>query len=187
MDTIFATLACCLLAPSLAVAQTEKGGNFSLTFTQTVTNPGLNLTHIIATATSSNSTVHATVQIKNLTDDTAFTSTTADNETFTTTATTESTNHPETSQSTTIMTPPTNSTSLTTTTPGTQTPTFSALTTPEIQTTVGYISTPDTALITTANSSSTVSTTSDSTYRTTQGKHQVDFYYRLDCSLYVFI
>ncbi|KAM7402458.1 hypothetical protein PAMP_017700 [Pampus punctatissimus] len=164
MDTIFATLACFLLVFSFAVVQTEKG-NFSSNITPTITTPALNVTHITTMVTSSNSTVHATV-IQNLTDDTAFTRTSPDNETFTTTTTvtTESTNH--TSQSTTIVTPLTSSTSLTTTAPATQTPTFTALT---IKTTEGYTSTSDTALITTANSSSTVNTTTDSQYRTTQG------------------
>ncbi|KAM7423019.1 hypothetical protein PAMA_010856 [Pampus argenteus] len=167
MDTVFATLACFHLVFSFAVVQTEER-NSSSNITPTITTPALNVTHITTMVTSSNSTVHATV-IQNLTDDTAFTRTSPDNETFntTTTVTTESIIH--TSQSTTIMTPLTSSTSVKTTAPATQTPTFTALTTAAIKTTEGYISTPDTELITTANSSSTVNTTSDSQYKTTQG------------------
>ncbi|XP_049435030.1 sialomucin core protein 24-like isoform X1 [Epinephelus fuscoguttatus] len=161
MATIFATLACYLLALSFVAAQTN------LTVTPTLTTTGLNLTHTMVT--SSNSTVHVTV-ISNVTENTTpLTNTTQDNGTFTTTtaAATASTSHLQTSQPTTIMTPLTNSTSQMTTTAGT--PTSTALTVPTIQTTAGYISTPDTTVITTANSSHTVNTTSDSTYKTTEG------------------
>ncbi|XP_040890746.1 sialomucin core protein 24-like [Toxotes jaculatrix] len=159
MDTSFPTLACCLLAISFAVAKTEKGN-----LTQTTTTPGLNVTHTTAFVTSSNSTVHVTF-ISNGTDDTtSFTSTTWDNETVN-----KTTSHFQTFQSTTISTPLTNITSLTTITPGTHTPTFTTLTTPEIQTTEGYTSTPETTVITTANLSHTVNTTSGSVDRITQG------------------
>ncbi|XP_045932251.1 sialomucin core protein 24-like isoform X2 [Micropterus dolomieu] len=166
MDTIFATLACYLMALSIAVAQTE---NRNLTTTPTITNPDFNLTHTTTVVTPSNSTAHVTV-ISNLTESTtAFTSTTRQNETFseTTATTTESTSHFQTSQSTTIMTSLTNSTSVMTTT-GTPTSTFTARTTPAKQTTEGYISTPVTTVIT-SNSSHTVNTTADIMDRTTQG------------------
>lgn len=169
MDTILPTLACYLLAISSAVAQTENG---KLTTTTTITTSDLNLTHTTALVTPTDSTVHETVT--NLTDNTSpSTSMTQHSATFTTTvATTESKSPLQTSQSTTIMTPLTDSTSLTSTTPGTHTPTFTAMTTPAMQTTGGYISTPDTTVITTANSSHTVNTTSVSPDGTTQGKHQ---------------
>lgn len=164
MDTILPTLACYLLAISSAVAQTENG---KLTTTTTITTSDLNLTHTTALVTPTDSTVHETVT--NLTDNTSpSTSMTQHSATFTTTvATTESKSPLQTSQSTTIMTPLTDSTSLTSTTPGTHTPTFTAMTTPAMQTT-GYISTPDTTVITTANSSHTVNTTSVSPDGTTQ-------------------
>lgn len=167
MDTTFATLACCLLALSFGVAQTDKE---NLTTTPTIINPDLNLTHTTTPATPSNSTAQVTV-ISNLTENmTPFTSTPRDNKTFTetTAATAESTRHLQTSQSTTITTPLTNSTSMTTTTPGTQTSMFTALTTPATQTTAGDLSTPDTTEITTTNSSHTANTTSDSLDRTTK-------------------
>ncbi|XP_056241858.1 sialomucin core protein 24-like [Seriola aureovittata] len=159
MDTIFATVACCLLAVSFAEAHAEK-----MNLTITPTTPGLNLNHTTTLVTSSNTTVHATV-ISNISEDTtSFTSTTWDNETFN-----ETTSHPQTYQSTTILNPLTNSSLLTTTTPGTHTSSFTAVTMPVIQSTAGYISTPDTSVITTANSSNTVNTTSDSVDRITQG------------------
>ncbi|XP_059185588.1 sialomucin core protein 24-like [Centropristis striata] len=160
MDTSFATLACCLLAISYAVAQTEKD---HLTIPSTITTPGLNQTHTSTTSSDFTATPNQTEST------TPFTSTTQNNETFTTTtvATTESTSQLQTSQSTTIMTPLTNSTSLTTKTAST--PTFTAMTTSTRQTTVGPRSTPHTTVISTANSSHTVNTTSDSMYGTTQG------------------
>ncbi|XP_035517037.1 putative GPI-anchored protein pfl2 [Morone saxatilis] len=166
MDT-FATLACCLLALSFAVAQTENGS--LTTIAPTISTPDVNLTH--TTTMASNSTVPVTVISNSTENATPFTNTTHNNETFTktTAATTESTSHLQTSQPTTIMTPLTNSTSLTKTTPGNHTPTFNAPTTPAMQTTEANISTPDTTVITTANLSSTVYTTSDSLNRTTQG------------------
>ncbi|XP_022597886.1 flocculation protein FLO9-like [Seriola dumerili] len=161
MDTIFATVACCLLAVSFAEAHTEK---MNLTIMPTTTTPGLNLNHTSTLVTSSNTTVHATV-ISNISEDTtSFTSTTWDNGTFN-----ETTSHPQTSQSTTVLNPLTRSSLLTTTTPGTHTSSFTAVTMPVIQSTAGYISTPDTSVITTANSSNTVNTTSDSVDRITQG------------------
>lgn len=182
MDTIFATLACCLLALLCVVAQTGKGNLIIPTIANIDLSSPTNMTHVTETATPPNSTVHVTV-ISNLTDNTTpFPSTTRNNETFATTtlATTESTSPLQTSQSTAIMTPLTNSTSPTTEKPGTHTPTFTAITTPAMDTTVGYISTSDTAVIT-ANSSSTVNTTSHSLDRATQGKQQVS------CFIYDFI
>uniref|UniRef100_A0A8C4I6K6 Uncharacterized protein n=1 Tax=Dicentrarchus labrax TaxID=13489 RepID=A0A8C4I6K6_DICLA len=169
MDT-FATLACCLLALSFAVAQTENGS--LTTITPTISTPDVNLTH--TTTMASNSTVPVTVTSNSTDDTTPFTNKTHNNETFTktTAATTESTSHLQTSQPTTIMTPLTNSTSLTKTTPGNHTPTFTAPTTPAMQTTEANTSTPDTTVITTANLSHTVYTTSDSPDRSTQGKHR---------------
>lgn len=193
MDTIVATLACVLLAPSFVVAQTEKG-NMSLALTPTITTPDSNLTYTTTTATSSNSTVLTTVT-GNLTDhDTAFTSISSDNDTFTTSAPPESTKHRETSQPMTVMTPVINSTSLITTN-GTQMSTFTVQTMPATKTTTGYISTSDqseTSETTNADSSSTVNTTADSTYKTSQGKQQapcfsVQFYYIFDCLLYGYI
>lgn len=164
MDTVFATLACCLLALSFVVAQTDKGN-----LTTTTSSLDLNVTKPTATATLPNSTVHVTAN-SNLTENTTpFTSTTRDNETLTksTAATTGSTSLPQTPQLTTIMTPQTNSTSMISTTPDPHTPTLSGLTTQAMQTT-GYTSTADTTVITTANSSHTVNTTSDPMDRTTQ-------------------
>uniref|UniRef100_A0A3B4VH95 Flocculation protein FLO9-like n=1 Tax=Seriola dumerili TaxID=41447 RepID=A0A3B4VH95_SERDU len=132
MDTIFATVACCLLAVSFAEAHTEK---MNLTIMPTTTTPGLNLNHTSTLVTSSNTTVHATV-ISNISEDTtSFTSTTWDNGTFN-----ETTSHPQTSQSTTVLNPLTRSSLLTTTTPGTHTSSFTAVTMPVIQSTAGYIS-----------------------------------------------
>lgn len=161
MDNIFPTLACCLLAISFAMVQTESGN-----LTLPTTTPGLNMTTFV---TSSNSTVNATVFSKVTENTTLFTSTTWDNKTFNETTSSTTT---QTSQSTTIMTPLTNSTSLMTTTPGTHTPAFTAPT-PAIQTTTGYKSTPDTTVITSAYSPDTVNTISDSEEKTTEGKHQV--------------
>lgn len=165
MDTIFATLACYLLALSCVVAQMEKRN----LITPKIANLDL-------TSPTDPTQVTETITPSNLTENTTpFTNTTR-NETFTTTlqttlATTGSTSPLQTSQSTAIMTPLTNSTSLTTKKPATHTPTFTAITTPAMHTTVGYISTSDTAVIT-ANSSHTVNTTSHSLDRTTQGKQQ---------------
>ena len=170
MDTILPTLVCYFLAISFAVAQTENG---KLPSTTAIITSDLNLTNTTAPVTPSYSTVHETVT--DLTDNTTpSTSMTQHSDTFTTTAATIESKSPlHTSQSTSIMTPLTNSTSLTSTTPGTHTPTFTAMTTPAMQTTGGYISTPDTTVITTANSSHTVNTTSVSPDGTTQGKHQI--------------
>ncbi|KAM6946931.1 uncharacterized protein PEZ65_000649 isoform 2-T2 [Lycodopsis pacificus] len=161
MDTLFATLACYLLAIPLAVAltQTDK-------LTPTITTPDLNVTLTATTLSSSNSTGRVAVFSNSTENTTPFTSTTRDNGTFTnaTAATPEGTSPLQTPQSTTDVTPPTKST--TPTTPGT--PTSTALTT-STRTTAGYISTPDTTVITTANSSHTVNTTSGSVDTTTPG------------------
>lgn len=163
MDTVFATLACYLLVLSPAVVRTEKG---DMTITPATTDADSNLTPTTAMLTPSNSTMlHSTVVSNSTEDTTPFTGTSSDNKTFTATtaATTESTSQPPT-----IMTPLTDSTSLATETPGTRPPTFTALSTPATQTTGGYISTSDTTVLTTANSSHTVNTTSDPLNRTTQ-------------------
>ncbi|XP_031734192.1 cell wall protein DAN4 isoform X2 [Anarrhichthys ocellatus] len=165
MDTLFATLACYLLAIPFAVAQTQTD---KLTVTPTITTPDLNTTLTETTLSSSNSTGRVTVFSNSTENTTPFTSTTRDNGTFTnaTAATPEGTSPLQTPQSTTDVTPLTNSTTPTTTTPGT--PTSTALTT-LTRSTAGYISTPDTTVITTANSSHTVNTTSGSVGTTTQG------------------
>ncbi|XP_026205851.1 uncharacterized protein C1235.01 [Anabas testudineus] len=147
-DNIFATLACCLLAISFAIAQAEKG-NVTVVLT---TAPALNITTFV---TSANSAANTTA-VSNVTENTTpFDSTTQANKTFN-----ETTSHTPISESTTIVTPLPSSTSLKTTTPGTHTPAFTALTTPAIQTSTGYNSTPNTTVTTTAYSPQTVNTTS---------------------------
>lgn len=167
MDTIFATLGLYLLALSCAVVQTGKG---NLKITPNITTSDLSspasLTHKTETAKPFNTTVYANV-ISHLT---PFTSKNQNNKT--TLATTESTRPLQTSQSTTIMTPLTKGTPLTATTPSTHTATFTPNTKPAMHTTVGFISTSDTTVITT-NSSHTVNTTLHSLDGTTKGKQQV--------------
>lgn len=152
VDTIVATLACCLLALSFAVAQTE---NSPLTVTTPTATTDFNLTQVNTMLATPNSMADVT-DIPDFTGDTTqYTST--------------STSQPQTSQSTTMLPPLTNSTTLKTTTPTTHTSTSTALTTQAIQTTAGNISTPDTPVITTENSTYTVSATSQSLNRTTKG------------------
>uniref|UniRef100_A0A8C3G597 Uncharacterized protein n=1 Tax=Cyclopterus lumpus TaxID=8103 RepID=A0A8C3G597_CYCLU len=138
MDTIFATLACCLLLIPFAVAQTQEEQS---TVGPTIPSPDINTTHTTATTLpSANSTGHIAVITNSTESTTPFTATTQkNNETSAdaTAATSESTSRLQTSQSTANVTPQTNGTSPTTATHGT--PTATALTT--TQTTVGYIST----------------------------------------------
>uniref|UniRef100_A0A3Q3QQD6 Uncharacterized protein n=1 Tax=Monopterus albus TaxID=43700 RepID=A0A3Q3QQD6_MONAL len=171
MDIILASLACVLLAISFTTVQGQ---------TNVTTSPGLNFTHVTTVVTSSNSTENP-----NMTEGTVtFKSTTQNNETTSqsppsqsTTSVTALTNGTSTtsvtaltnSTSSTTVTALTNSTSVMTTTPGNHTPTFTALTTPAIETTAGYTSTPDTTVITISKSPPTASTSSDSEDRTTQG------------------
>uniref|UniRef100_A0A3Q1FBK2 Cell wall integrity and stress response component 4-like n=1 Tax=Acanthochromis polyacanthus TaxID=80966 RepID=A0A3Q1FBK2_9TELE len=147
-----AALACCLLALSFAVVQTENN-------TETVTTPK---------AQQPNSTAHVTDMPTLSEDTTRYTGTTEDKGAFTktTAAKTESTNQPQTSQSTTMSPPPA---SLKTTTPTTQTPTFTTLTTQANQTAADNTSTPNTTAVTTGNSSHTVSATPQPVNRTTNG------------------
>lgn len=140
MDRV-AALACCLLALSFALVQTENN-------TQTVTTPtapaDFNLTQ-------PNSTAHVTDMSTFSEDTTQYTGTTEDKGAFTktTAATTESASQPQTSQSTTMSPPPA---SLKTTMPTTQTPTFTTLTTQTNQTAADNTSTPDTPAMTTSQS-----------------------------------
>lgn len=154
MDAIIATLLCSVLAFSVAVPQNDI----------------LNVTDSFPT-TSTTTTVTPSV-ISNSTDNTTpFTSMTSGNETInkTTATPTKGSTHFQTTLSTTTTTPQTNHTSHTSATPGTKAPTSAALTTPSVQTTGGYITSPDTTVKTTAGSPHTVSTTPDSMFRTTQG------------------
>lgn len=118
--------------------------------------------------TQPSSTAHVTDMSTFSEDTTQYTGTTEDKGAFTktTAATTESTNTPQTSQSTTMSPPPT---SLKTTTPTTQTPTFTTPTTQPNQTAADNTSTTDTPVITTEHSSHSVSATSQSVNRTTEG------------------
>ncbi|XP_047188736.1 sialomucin core protein 24-like [Scophthalmus maximus] len=160
MDTLSAALARYLLAISLALAQTETRDS---TITPT-SPPGLNFTQTTALLRLSDATVGASVTPNVNENTTPFPSTTWDRETID-----DSTVHPTASQSTTVLTPLTESSSPTTATPGAHTPIFTELTIPVSQTTAGYTITPDTTLVTTANSSHTANTTSALVDRTTHG------------------
>ncbi|XP_029989401.1 agglutinin-like protein 5 [Sphaeramia orbicularis] len=160
MDTIFFTLSCWLLALSFAVSPTEKPTTQGLTETNTITD------------VSSNSSVPVTV-ITTPTKDTTTLTSTSDSHTFTknTSTTAKTTEHLEPFQSTTTESSITNSSSVTATeteTPGTQTSPLTLLTTPTALTTTGYISSSDTTVITTVNSS-TINITSQSVHTTTHG------------------
>lgn len=177
MDTIFAALACYLLAISCAVMQREKEFNI----TPTITNLNLPSSMIPTAETEFVSPINSTAlstDTSDLTENTTpFSSTTwnHDTSTNTTNASTESSSPPQTSQSTANMTPSTNSTSLTTEKPGTHTPTLTGITTPAMHTTEGFISTSDSAVITTSSSHTGV-TMSHTPDRITQGKKQAPCY-----------
>lgn len=163
MDTLSAALARWLLAISLALAQTETRDS---TITPT-SPPGLNFTQTTALLRLSDATVGASVTPNVNENTTPFPSTTWDRETID-----NSTVHPTASQSTTVLTPLAESSSPTTATPGAHTPIFTELTIPVSQTTAGYTITPDTTLVTTANSSHTANTTSALVDRTTHGTYR---------------
>ncbi|XP_047439864.1 sialomucin core protein 24-like [Mugil cephalus] len=167
MDTKSAGLACCILAFTCAMGQTQNGIS---TITPPSATSDSNLTLVTTVPTSSNSTVSVTSDMTE--NSTQYTSTTTDGGLLsnTTVVTAESTSQPETSLSTTTSTPHTNSTSLTSlTTPSAPTPTFTNATVPTVSSTVGNISTPDSPVTATENSSHPVNTTSGSVSTTKPG------------------
>lgn len=172
MDTIFAALTCYLLAVSCAVMQTER-----FNITPTMTNLDLPSSMIPSAETEFVSHINTAAFVTDTSDltenATPFSSTTwnHDTSTNTTNSSTESSSPPQTSQSTANMTPSTNSTSRTTEKPGSHTPTLTANTTPAMHTTEAFISTSDSAVVTT-NSSHTAITTPHTPERFTPGKNQ---------------
>ncbi|XP_047203581.1 sialomucin core protein 24-like [Girardinichthys multiradiatus] len=152
METILARLICYLLVLSFEVAHVENQN-----VTTSPANPGSNLTEFTTTSTLSNST-GAPTTFSNSTEDAAkYTSTKQKNETFTTTAAaTEKTSQHQTSQSASSSSP-------------TPTMKYSTLTitTQTIQTTTHVISTSDTPVNSSINSSPTI--TSAYSVNTTEG------------------
>uniref|UniRef100_A0A3Q3B8H3 Uncharacterized protein n=1 Tax=Kryptolebias marmoratus TaxID=37003 RepID=A0A3Q3B8H3_KRYMA len=135
METVLASLVCCLLVLSIDVVRMENQDQAD----KTTENPVLNQDNTSTTATSSNSTVLVTT-LSNFTEGTTQpTSTEMDNENFTSTAApAENTSVFQSSQAT--LTSLTDSASLKTTTPSSGTPTFT-------ETTHTIYTTPDTPVI----------------------------------------
>ncbi|MEQ2287568.1 Sodium-coupled monocarboxylate transporter 1 [Ameca splendens] len=141
METILARLICYLLVLSFDVAHAENHN-----VTTSPATPGSNLTEF-TTSTLSNSTGAQTAFSNSTEDAVKYTSTKQKNETFTTTvAATESTSQHQTSQSASSLTSPTPTMKYSTLTITTQT----------IQTTTHVISTSDTPVNSTINSSPTI-------------------------------
>ncbi|XP_017264329.1 sialomucin core protein 24-like [Kryptolebias marmoratus] len=157
METVLASLVCCLLVLSIDVVRMENQDQAD----KTTENPVLNQDNTSTTATSSNSTVLVTT-LSNFTEGTTQpTSTEMDNENFTSTAApAENTSVFQSSQAT--LTSLTDSASLKTTTPSSGTPTFT-------ETTHTIYTTPDTPVSPAENSSHTLFTTVNTANRTTQG------------------